>query len=206
MDISIKSVYFEIQSSLLNTKTNYNMILSKINNTKFEPIKKFDFKLCFSKFFTIRDSVIIYLFEVTNKTYRAFKKREKWGLSIDQLLRYPNATIGQCLGKFLLKNNFEILDKSETHDVFHILTGYSTDVVHEIEMQFFLFGNGKRSPYLFLGMITGYLIYPEYVRDFRNAIQKGKTAMIFHNLPYLSLLNKNLNDLQLELNLKTIQL
>lgn len=134
------------------------------------------------------------LFNITSEPYRRhFKKEENWNLNTDELLQYPKSSIGNELGLFLKNNGFELLDKSEKHDVFHIITNYTTSVQDEISMQFYLFGNGKSSPYLWLVMIIGSLIYPEKIKNYWSAYHKGKDPLPFYNFDFKNNLNMDIN-------------
>ena len=95
------------------------------------------------------------------------KQGTPWNLSTRQLLDFPEDSLGFHLGCFLLQHNFEPQPKCEDHDIFHVLTGYKTDTAQEIALQFFLYGNGKRSPFLSLAMGAGYLLYPDQYATFK---------------------------------------
>ncbi len=149
-----------------------------------------------------REQIITNLFNYTNEVYRRWKKREAWGLSVKNLLSYPENSIGKKLGQFLHSNGFELLDKSETHDVFHVLTGYKTTVPEEIKMQFYLFGNGKKSLYMAAVLLSGVVFYPDLYPEFKQAYLRGQKALPFHHLSYLLRLNKSLSLHQKQFNIQ----
>ena len=96
----------------------------------------------------------------------------------------------------MLKYHFEIQPKLENHDIFHVLTGTGISVPEEISMQYYLLGNGKRSPYLFTVILVGTLLFPDHLSQFRRAYLKGKSALMFHQIDFSKLLQHPVKHLQ----------
>jgi len=71
--------------------------------------------------------------------------RVAWNLSSDDFLKFTPGSLGNTLGQFYKSQQFEPIPKAERHDVFHVLFDFSTNVIDEAAMQFFLWGNGKPS-------------------------------------------------------------
>lgn len=130
------------------------------------------------------------LYEWSLIPYQALKKNEPWPLEIEDLLQYPKASLGYQTGRFLLRHNFDLQEKLENHDVFHVLTGTGITVPEEISMQFYLLGNGKRSMYLFSVILLGTLLYPDKLRMFCTKYRRGRTSFPFHQLDFLKLLDQ----------------
>ena len=129
------------------------------------------------------------MYEITKKPYQKwFKKNEPWNISIPELLHYPEESLGFHLGQFLNSNNFEMQPKLEDHDVIHVLTGISTNVEEEIDMQFYLMGNGKRSLYMFMVILSGTLFFPFGFKLFMEFYRRGKAAHHFHDLHFYNML------------------
>lgn len=146
----------------------------------------------------MRAVILETLYELSKMPYQRFmKKNESWSITTSELLRFPENSLGFHLGCFLLKHNFEMQPKLESHDVFHVLTGTGTSVPEEISMQFYLLGNGKRSLYLFMVIILGTLFYPDYRRLFLRAFRRGKNALPFHQIDFSKMLNQSVHRLQL---------
>jgi ubiquinone biosynthesis protein Coq4 len=144
-----------------------------------------------------REVIIEKLFNISSEPYRKYiKKNTRWNITRAELLNYPSGTVGYELGLFLHQNDFQLLEKSETHDVFHLLSNYSTAVTDEVAMQFYLFGNGKKSPYLFTVLAIGSLFYPEFYEYFKESYAQGKKALPFYNFDFYKHLNMNLNELK----------
>ena len=80
---------------------------------------------------------------------------------------------------------------------FHVLTGYQTDTAQEIALQFFLYGNGKRSAFLLLAMFAGYLLYPDHYKTFKKAQKKGQNTCTLHDFKYKEVLNTSITTLKI---------
>ncbi|TPN81726.1 Coq4 family protein [Aquimarina algicola] len=137
------------------------------------------------------------LYEWSKKPYQKwFKHNPEWDISTKTLLKYPKYSLGFHLGCFLLKHDFNPQPKLENHDVFHVLTDTGVSVHEEIAMQYYLFGNGKRSLYMLSVIGIGTICYPDKIKLFRRALRKGKTAYPFHQLEYLKLLDQSVQKLK----------
>ena len=138
----------------------------------------------------MKDLFIEKMYELSKKPYQKFiKKGKAWEINFPELIQLPADSLGFHLGCFLLKYNFEIQPKLEDHDVIHVLTNTGISVVEEIGMQYYLFGNGKRSLYLLLVILSGTLFYPTKLSYFKNEFSKGKQAHPFYNLDFLNILS-----------------
>ncbi|MGB0870064.1 MAG: Coq4 family protein [Flavobacteriales bacterium] len=126
-----------------------------------------------------------------------FKQKEKeWDININKLQAFKPNSIGYKLFLFLRQEQFEIMPKHESHDVFHILGNYGTSKEEEIALQFFLFGNGKKSIYLFLSLIIGIVLFPEYVKMFKKAYHRGQQALPFYKIDFEKLLHYPIQNIQ----------
>ncbi|GAA4274306.1 Coq4 family protein [Aquimarina gracilis] len=145
----------------------------------------------------MRAYILETIYEWSKKPYQKwFKKNAAWSIPAGQLLLYPTESLGFHLGCFLLKYNFDPQPKLENHDVFHVLTNIGITVPEEIAMQFYLFGNGKRSLYLLAVIFLGTLLYPDNIQLFRKAYKKGQEAYAFHQLDYQKLLDQPILKIQ----------
>ena len=150
----------------------------------------------------MKDLFIEKMYELSKKPYQKFiKKGKAWEINIPELILLPADSLGFHLGCFLLKYNFEIQPKLEDHDVIHVLTNTGISVVEEIGMQYYLFGNGKRSLYLLLVILSGTLFYPTKVSYFKNEFKKGKQAHPFYSLDFLNMLSLPLVTIQHSFNI-----
>ena len=150
----------------------------------------------------MKDLFIEKMYELSKKPYqKLIKKGKAWEINIPELIQLPADSLGFHLGCFLLKYNFEIQPKLEDHDVIHILTNTGISVVEEIGMQYYLFGNGKRSLYLLLVILSGTLFCPTKLSYFKNEFSKGKQAHPFYNLDFLNMLSLPLVTIQHSFNI-----
>jgi len=146
----------------------------------------------------MRTIILETIYEISKVPYQKwFKNNSPWNLTAHELLRYPQNSLGFHLGCFLIKYHFEPQPKLENHDVFHVLTNTGISVPEEIAMQYYLLGNGKRSLYMLGVLCIGTLLYPDQLKLFRNAYQKGKASYPFYSLDYKKLLKKDLKTLQI---------
>ena len=143
-----------------------------------------------STLFILRELVVGASFDLTSRIYVLFKRNKAWGITRGELLEFPEESLGFHLGCFLLKHNFEPQPHCENHDIFHVLTGYETDTAQEIALQFFLYGNGKRSPFLHLALFAGIILYPDHYALFREAYHRGSIAGRLFDLDYKPILIK----------------
>ena len=151
----------------------------------------------------MRDLFIEKMYENSKKPYQIFfKKGNAWDINVNQLIQLPNDSLGFHLGCFLLKYNFEIQPKLEDHDIIHVLTNTGISVVEEIGMQYYLFGNGKRSLYLLMVIVSGTLFYPTRFSYFKQQYQRGKVAHEFFGLDFLNMLSVPLIQIQKTFNIK----
>ena len=137
----------------------------------------------------MKDLLVEKMYEFSKKPHqKLFKKNKPWEIQKNQLLAMPQETLGFHLGCFLIKYHFEIQPQLEDHDVVHVLTNTGVSVPEEIGMQYYLFGNGKRSLYMYLVILSGTCFYPTRFSYFKNQFQKGKTAHQFHYLDFSKML------------------
>jgi ubiquinone biosynthesis protein COQ4 len=124
-------------------------------------------------------------------------------LDLSALERLPEGTLGREFARYFrdnkispfkttleLKNDIDYIGKRyrETHDVLHLLTGYGTDVVGEMELQAYVLGNlGIHTAKLILAVGTlGQLKQPqsgvarsEYLRRVWAAYHRGRASPLF---------------------------
>lgn len=146
----------------------------------------------------LRSQFLNYMSEKTYPIYAKISKRPRpqWQLTRDELLRLPPGSLGQRVGQFLSRNQLHLLPGFENHDVFHVMLEYGLSAPEEVELQWCLIGNGKRSSYALIAAFSGAALFPEYWRRFRQAFQRGRQLRTFHHWYYEYLLRENLADLQ----------
>ncbi|TXI64547.1 MAG: hypothetical protein E6Q46_06845 [Flavobacterium sp.] len=151
----------------------------------------------------MRDLFIEKMYEISKKPYQKFFKKGKvWDVEANQLIQLPSDSLGFHLGCFLLKYNFEIQPKLEDHDIIHVLTNTGITVKEEIGMQYYLLGNGKRSLYLWMVILSGTLFYPTRFSYFNQQYQRGKQAHEFYGLDFLNMLSVPITHIQKTFNIQ----
>lgn len=141
----------------------------------------------------MRHHLLTWLFELTAAPYAALKRdRVPWDLTPVELQRFPAGSLGRALGEDLERKGFVLMPRLEVHDVCHLLTGVDIDVPGEIALQFLLFGNGKRSLYLFGVLFLGTLLFPEHLHTFLAARRRGQALAPFYDVDYRPLLARPL--------------
>ncbi|MEO0603829.1 MAG: hypothetical protein AAF211_20500 [Myxococcota bacterium] len=132
----------------------------------------------------LRSRLIEGLFTVSYALYARLRPRPRWGLRARQLAAFPAGTLGHALGSYLLERGFELIDGRESHDVFHLLTQIPNDAVSEVCLQWWLLGNGKRSPYLLGAVLLGAVVFPEHLTRFVREWQRGRRHAPVHRIDW----------------------
>lgn len=151
----------------------------------------------------MKEIIIERLYKIIKVPYQHFfKSNDAWNISVQDCLKYPQESLGFHYGCFLLKYNFNMQPSLEEHDVYHVLTNTGITVKDEIDMQFYLLGNGKRSPFVFIVILTGLIFYPFAIKSFIKSFQKGKAAHHFYNLNFIKMLQIPLLTIQQTFNIQ----
>lgn len=133
---------------------------------------------------TIRELLVCHSFEITSNLYMKLKTGPSWKVNTKELLSYPEESLGFHLGCFLLQHQLEPQPRCEDHDIFHVLTSFQIDTSQEIAMQYWLWGNGKRSPFVFLAMLVGAILYMDQHCLFKDAFFNGSTSQPIHHIDF----------------------
>lgn len=121
---------------------------------------------------------------------KVYSRRPVWGLTREDMLKYPAGTLGHELGLFLTHESLQPVDRVERHDAFHILLDFSTSLQDEAAMQFFLVGNGKISPFTLATAAFTVLVMPDKWSIFIQEFRRGRKALSIANWDFLQLLNE----------------
>lgn len=136
-----------------------------------------------------KSSIVLYTKVVKYST-------QKWDINLKYLNSLSKDSLGNHLLQFLIKENFELMPKHESHDIYHILGQYGTKKEQEIALQFFLFGNGKHSLYLYLSLLIGLILFPEYYLMYKHAYLRGKEAYPFFKINFEKLLHYPIDEIR----------
>ncbi len=146
----------------------------------------------------LRSRLMIALVEKTKTKYIQFFKKdaESWGLSLAELEQYPKETLGKDLADFLVREHFDLMEGVESHDVYHVVLNYSTEVEQEAQMQFFLLGNGKKSLYAIGTSVIAFLTMPDQWLAFWKAYNRGQQSLKVHLWDFRFLLKEKTANLR----------
>jgi len=134
------------------------------------------------------------------RTYskKSYKNTKAWGLTVKDLLAYPEESLGKELGIFLRSHGYQLISKLENHDVFHVILNYEPVVLEEIKMQFCLAGSGRRTLSTFATIIIGSIFYPRNILGFIQAYRRGQTLSNFSYKNFKPLLSRPIKELERE--------
>jgi ubiquinone biosynthesis protein Coq4 len=146
---------------------------------------------------SVRAKAVLWLLEKSTPLHALFnRKRRAWDLKPDDFLKFRPGSLGHTLGTFYRREQFVPVAKAERHDVFHVLLGYSTDVLDETAMQFFLWGNGKPSFFTVGTCVIGALLFPNRIAFFLRHYRKGARSASIGNWDFRQLLTEDLDALK----------
>ncbi len=102
------------------------------------------------------------------------KHRVPWKVTEKELSNFPAHCLGHHLYQFLSTNNLSIQALYESHNVYHLISGYSIGLINEARLFFFLLGNGKRSLSVLGSVLVALIIYPDCWPTFKKEYRHGK--------------------------------
>ena len=143
-----------------------------------------------------RENISQQLVKNTKDLYQMIFKnnKSKWNIDVESLAQYDKDTIGYGVYDFLSSNQLSIIPYFESHDVCHVMADYSIGTIEEIKLQYFLLVNGKRSVFQIGTIVIGTVLFPEYIKEFIVAYQRGQNAHSFYNWNFQHLLKENIHE------------
>lgn len=134
----------------------------------------------------MREKILGKLSYIATQLHNRIKPAEAWNIKPESFAKYPVDTLGHHLFLFYKQNKFHPIAGMEYHDADHIILELNTDVKSEVILQFFLWGNGKRTFFSTLACLGAIIIIPEIWFNCLLAYKKGRTLQpIWHlNLRY----------------------
>lgn len=125
---------------------------------------------------------------------------------LQKLGQLPEGTLGHAFTRYYIDNgiepfsyDFPVVDDveflakryRETHDIHHIVTGYGTDPIGEIEVQAFYVGNMGLRHSAFISLVSLFTSrtghewkLPAFVRKLHAAYQRGKASPMILGVPF----------------------
>ncbi len=123
----------------------------------------------------MRKNILGKLSHKATQLHNILKPTAAWDIEPSALSTYPENSLGFELYLFYEKNKFHLIAGMEYHDADHIILELNTDVKSEVILQFFLWGNGKRTFFSTLACLSAIMILPEMWFNCLLAIKKGKS-------------------------------
>lgn len=131
----------------------------------------------FERLINLREKIFNFL---TLELYFPFCKAVYAGkgaaISLTELANMPPGSLGNQTFFFLGRYELEPMPGYEAHDMKHTLLGFPANMLGEICMQYFEFGNGNRSLPVLTVMLFGTLFMPEKFQEYKLQYFRGKRA------------------------------
>ncbi len=108
------------------------------------------------------------VFKVYKPTHTPFTKKF--------LLALPINSLGRRLIDFLVLHKLDLIAGYELHDAKHLLLDYGVGFEDEIQLQYFELGNGNSSIPVWLVILLGTVLAPEFIPKFIKAYRRGKAC------------------------------
>jgi ubiquinone biosynthesis protein Coq4 len=131
------------------------------------------------------------VFKVYTPTHKPYSRAE--------LIAMPNNTVGKSLVAFLDKTHLDLIAGYELHDIKHLLIGYGTGFEDEIQLQYFELGNGNSSLPVWLVILLGTVLAPEFIPQFIAAYKRGKKCKPITPKTLIANITTDLTQLQKQL-------
>ena len=127
----------------------------------------------------------VFLVFLTHKVALPLLKRVRrpnsFTYSKEQLMLFPEGSLGKDLYLFLEKRNLPLLNHYARHDLKHVLLRYDTTDEGEACLQAFMLGNGRVSFPVLATVAYGFLTMPEHWNKMRAAFKSGRQSRSIHN-------------------------
>lgn len=128
-----------------------------------------------------------------------YMKSLTFPFTIEELLLLPESTLGYALGMQMRQYKIEFIPGFESHDIKHLLTGYSIKVTGEIRLAWFELGNGIYSPTNFIVGIFSIFFAPDCWFYFGKDFKRGQKAKKLTGLNSVSFLIRNFEEVKQEI-------
>ncbi len=116
-------------------------------------------------------------------------KRPESNITMDELIAYPQGSLGFHLGRFLFDHSYEADPAPEREDIYRLLITKEVSNKEEIGMYYYLFGNGDLRLQTLFVLATGALLYPHCLLHFYRQYKAGGQALRFHDLDHFRMLH-----------------
>ena len=125
-----------------------------------------------------------------------FRKSKPFPYTMEELLRFPDDTLGKDLILYLQKMNFKLIPGYERHDCNHIILQYEMNETGEARMQFYFLGNRHYSLPVVSTVVICFFLMPEHWGRFYYEFKKGRKAKTFDDVDFNVIVLMNTQDLR----------
>lgn len=148
-------------------------------------------------FLKFRRNLLKWLVENTSSLYLKTKTdKQNWDYNANSLYNFPLGSLGKELANFLNKNQVDLIPKAESHDVFHVITGFGIESEEEVAMQFWLLGNGRLKPYTIGACIVGIILLPDFWMYYFKSFKQGMNSPSIVNWNFEEMLYADVNQIK----------
>ena len=136
-----------------------------------------------------RSQILVYLTHNLALPFLKYvRKPEVFPYTANQLLCFPQDSLGNDLIKYLQKRKLKLLPYYARHDMKHLILEYDTTDKGEVCLQCFMLGNRHASFPVIATVLYGLLTMPEYFNSFRKAFVRGRNSAPISNLKWFEIL------------------
>ncbi len=121
-------------------------------------------------------------------------------IKLEDLFNCPFNSLGYESFMFLKKRNIELFHGYEVHDLKHVLLNIDMTIKGEIMLEYFELGNGNKSLVVWIVILGGTLIMPEYFKTYFKYYKLGKNTKKLQELELQTLINEPINQLRQSIN------
>lgn len=125
-----------------------------------------------------------------------FRKTPPFPYTMEDLLKFPDHTLGKDLALYLQERKYHLLRNYERHDCKHIILQFEMDEVGEARMQFYFLGNRRYSIPVITTVLLVFILMPEHWSKFLYEFKKGRKAPSFKHADFSKLVLMNTLDLR----------
>lgn len=133
-----------------------------------------------------------------------FRRGISFEYSLEQLLAFPDHTLGKDLAVYLKKKNFNLIPGYIRHDCKHILLGYEMDEEGEARMQFYFLGNRHYSVPVVTTAVLCFVLMPEHWTKFYYEFKKGRKSKPFYLTDFEKIIRMNISDLRNQFSIASV--
>jgi len=125
-----------------------------------------------------------------------FRKSKPFPYSMDDLMLFPDNTLGKDLVLYLKQMNHQLIPGYERHDCKHIILQYEMDETGEACMQFYFLGNRHYSLPVISTVFICFFLMPEHWNMFYLEFKRGRTAKTFDGVDFTKIVLLKTDDLR----------